>query len=298
MRDRVLHEKLDAIKDSIENPLMIAAQFERQLGIRGILDFCNAPPEIFETPKTERDKHITYYPEYYDRWLQEIPALRNEMEKFYRSATDTTMYVVIQVLWPKHYKEWEKKGLDDLNFGNAALVAHQNIPRSDNGYGIYAALQTIHGNLQVYGESGIFVCAIPSTQLNTYFQQSTPRQIFRDFQEGNIVIPRKYILDWHGELLSNEREMLDRVLRTYWQVTKKQGYQVRDHHGLANMGQNPHTDPIPEFLWRGNERMNFGGGSTSARLVLEGWHRLTVVNRMIEAHKQNQKNTAIISTAA
>lgn len=277
---RAVKEQLNTIEELVKHPRGAAGtiadfmEIEAKLGMDGIMDFCSAPPETFAVPPAVRGT-ITYTDEYRDRIVNNIPALRRSIEKFLSTETDKTAYVVVSTIWPDSLMNFREMDYVSVTMNRVILppsIDHPAASNSDPLKFVCCLWNDIRGSFE-YGRGGVVVCAVDISELDIYFEREQFSRV-----KNYDHIPARFVLDVFGAPTQEERELLDGVIRAYWYRLVAMGH--------APVG-NVFADKIPDELVAGSSSFRGSISLRNAKEILEAWHRLAKINRVIAEHKKS-----------
>ncbi|MDO8600399.1 MAG: hypothetical protein Q7R73_02135 [bacterium] len=273
------------------------AELEAKLGLNGVLDLYNAPPDTFAMPS---GSPRVYTNEIWGKRTTHIPAIQRSIREFSLSATGKNAYAAIIVRWPHHYQDFKEKGGITFSWSDDVSLA---LPQNHERFADYTDLREapyllhkLRGSFD-YGQYGVIVCAIAISDLEKYIDLKPSSTCFRMKEKTNI--PPEMIIGILEKPTTEEQDLIEVIVRGYWNRMRLCGYQARQKYPWKEQGQNPLIDEIPDELFSKNSSLppeielnSWAGGTT--RVILEGWHRLAKINRIVAAHKTSATVPAFI----
>ncbi|MDO8504340.1 MAG: hypothetical protein Q7S36_00605 [Candidatus Liptonbacteria bacterium] len=277
------------------------AKLEGELGISGLMDFINAPPSAFPTPKSN-GQHLVYLKNTRELQARVIPAWGDLCRRLVHMATPETTYLALVTRWPHWQKHWETAGLNFVKHGPASqdvlVLAHQYGNRADLAPSA-STFKHLRGSFKYDGNYGVFVVAVPSHEAFDLFHVNYNVPCFKN---GELVFPPERVIGLTDGPTERERELLNQVIRAYWKRLRDQydyrarrktyeTWEIRDRN--AANGQNPLTDDIPAILELPGKVSGPGlprevelWDEFSASGLLESWHVAAKVARIIQRHRE------------
>ena len=250
-----------------------------------IIDFLKAPPETFRMPPEN-----TYTKGTCRRIIDNIPAFRECFEKMLGQATGEIAYFAVSVRWPYHFQNFREEGFqrDFANHSVAILPGgHPGRMEYDSDQMVTQAIHIIRNAFE-YGEFGVFLIGIPAKEADKYFEFENDGLFVSP--KRDVLIPPEYILDLVSGPRPEEKEDLEAVLRAYWSKLDKMGYKPEPYYWEKSVNIcNPLYDKIPSVLKKDGVRIGLGT-NWEARGILEATHRICVINKIIENHKQQEEH--------
>ena len=291
---------IEKIISRLGSPAQLIEEFaalEERLGIKGILDFYNAPVQTFALPERNALGQTVFTPKVYEGYAAVLPSFMRCVRTFERHSNSDLTYVLVRVgLLHGSYVGGKSDGIE-MSMGNSIVAAlakgHPYYSGISDGDWIAATIHGIRGQFE-YGTYGVVVAAIPSGELDLYFSffaQGAPQQL-RVKNSSTTVLRPEHIVEVVSVPTKEEKMLLDEVLRSYWiRLLSVHDYYARRSDILYQRELDPYTDPIPREVLPKLPQRNIPevinlGGEWGARGMLEGWHRLAKINKIIAAHKK------------
>lgn len=305
---KAIHQQLDTLEALIKNPrgsigvLQDYCEFEKRLGIPGVIDFLRADPRAFELPPVIEFKGRTYSHELFRRRSRAVHSFLESAHTFLSFVRPEVAYVTATVRGPGYYQGFREKGLVEFQWADEVFVLAPDGHPMHTEYEpelFSSVVQSMRGPFD-YGLYGAFVLAIPVSDMERYFAIPSGHAHAMFLLDGRVRIPAEHVIDFFGAPTKTETDMIEALLRCYWAQLLEFGYEAsrKTWEGPLTKKPDPYTDPIPEVLVTQQVGLpsEIGlGGVWDARSFLEGWHRLAKINRAIAHHRASLRPDAFLS---